>query len=185
MFVVALRQGEHLPTLSWAALALAVFGLVYLVLPGVTAPDPLGAAFMVVSGAAWGLFSLLARGTRNPVEATLGNFLRCVPLVGLVSLCLSGQFKVTAAGLGLAVISGAIASGLGYAVWYAALRELPRTHAATVQLSVPAIAAFGGVIFLSEPITVRLLFASIALLGGVAIVLTQQPPPKSAADVRQ
>ena len=175
MFTVALRQGEPFPLLSWIALAIAVSGLVYLLLPGVTAPDPIGAAYMCLSGIAWGSFSLLARGTEHPTKANASNFLFCLPLVGVVSVVSAGTISITPAGFGFAAASGMFASGLGYVIWYAALRHLSATNAATVQLSVPAIAAFGGVLFLSEPITARLIVASCALLGGVAVVIAQRP----------
>jgi drug/metabolite transporter (DMT)-like permease len=186
MFTVALRAGEQFPKLSWAALGVAAVGLVYLVLPGVTAPDPLSAAFMALAGVGWGFVSILARGTPDPIENNASGFVGCLPLVAFVNLCLAHDFHVSAAGLGLAAASGAVASGLGYVIWYAALNGLPRTHAATVQLSVPAIAAFGGVLLLSEPITLRLVVASVALLGGVAVIVlrggTAPPPvPKSAS----
>jgi len=116
MFVTALRQGEHFPLPSWAGLTLAVAGLVYLVSPGVTAPDPLGAVLMAVAGVAWGFYSLLGRGVADPLEATARNFVYSVPLVGLVSLVFIGDFSPSAAGLVLAVASGAVASGCGY-VW--------------------------------------------------------------------
>ena len=171
MFAIALREGERFPTLSWVGLVVAAFGLTFVVLPGVTSPDPLGAVFMAISGTAWGLFSLLAREVERPVEANASNFIGCIPLAMIVSLFSRGEFHSTSAGLALAVTSGAVASGLGYIVWYLALRCLSATRAATVQLSVPAVAAFGGVIFLSEPVTPRFLIASAALLGGLAIVL--------------
>jgi len=174
MFVTALRQGEHFPMPSWGGLALAVAGLVYLVSPGVTAPDPLGAVLMAVAGVAWGFYSLLGRGVADPLEATARNFVYSVPLVGLVSLVFLGDFSPSTAGLVLAVASGAVASGCGYVVWYAALPSLSATRAATVQLSVPVIAAIGGVILLSEDVTLRLVLASAATLGGVAIVLAQR-----------
>lgn len=175
MFLFALREGEIFPLLSWAGMALAIFGLVYLVSPGLTAPDPLGAILMAVAGIAWGLYSLFGRGTKDPLEATAGSFIYSVPLVLLVSLIFSDDFSSTSYGLALAVASGAIASGCGYVVWYAALANLTATRAAIVQLSVPVIVAFGGVLILSEPITLRLLLASAAILGGLAIVLTQRP----------
>ncbi len=174
MFVVALRGGEHFPVLSWLGLAIAVAGLVYLVSPGLTAPDPLGAALMTVAGVAWGVYSLQGRGAADPLESTANNFICAVPMVIAVSLLFINEFRVSAAGLALAVTSGAVTSGLGYVAWYAALRGLPRTRAATVQLSVPVIAAVGGVALLAEPITVRLLIASAATLGGVWIVLAQR-----------
>jgi drug/metabolite transporter (DMT)-like permease len=185
MFIVALRGGEQFPLLSWIGLTLAILGLVYLVLPGVTAPDPLGVILMAIAGIAWGFYSLLGRGTTDPLVTTANNFIYSVPLVIVVSLFFIGDFNSSLKGLALAATSGAIASGLGYAIWYAALRGLTATRAATVQLSVPVIAAFGGVILLSEQITLRLLLASAATLGGVAIVLGQRAgqtprPDKSA-----
>ncbi len=174
MFIVALSEGEHFPLLSWAGLTLALLGLIYLVLPGVSAPDPLGAVLMAVAGIAWGFYSLLGRGAADPLEATARNFVYSVPFVLLVSLFFFRDFSSSANGLALAVASGAIASGCGYVIWYAALPSLTATRAATVQLSVPVIAAFGGVVVLSEQVTLRLLVASAATLGGVAIVLAQR-----------
>jgi len=174
MFVAALRAGEHFALWSWAGLFLAATGLIYLVSPGITAPDTLGALLMAAAGVAWGLYSLLGRGVGNPLEATASNFIYAVPPAILVSLVFLSDFSASLAGFLLAVASGAVASGMGYAIWYAALRGLSGTRAATVQLSVPVIAAFGGVMLLSEAITPRLLIASAATLGGVAIVLAQR-----------
>lgn len=174
MFVFALRTGEHFSTMSWAGLTIAVFGLVYLVSPGVTAPDPLGAVLMAIAGIAWGLYSLLGRGAASPLEATTRNFAYSVPLVLMVSAVFLRDFDGTPMGAGLAVASGALASGCGYVIWYAALPNLTAARAATVQLSVPVIAAIGGVVLLSEDITMRLVVASAATLGGVAIVLAQR-----------
>jgi drug/metabolite transporter (DMT)-like permease len=176
MFSVALRSGEPFSRISWVGLALAITGLVYLVSPGLTAPDPLGAALMAVAGVAWGVYSLLGRGARDPLAATAGAFIFSMPAVLAVSLAsyAASGAHVTAEGLALAIASGAVASGCGYVVWYAALPGLGATRAATVQLSVPAIAALGGVVFLAEDVTLRLLLASAATLGGIAIVLTQR-----------
>ncbi len=174
MFVVALRSGEHFPALSWLGLVLAIGGLVYLVSPGVTAPDPLGAALMAIAGIAWGWYSLLGRNAADPLASTAWNFIYSVPLAVITSLLFIGDFHVSINGALLAVASGAIASGLGYFIWYAALRGLTAMRAATVQLSVPVIAALGGVMMLGESVTLRLLLASIATLGGVAIVLRQK-----------
>jgi drug/metabolite transporter (DMT)-like permease len=174
MFVVALRSGERFPLLSWTGLALAMLGLVYLVSPGLTAPDPLGAALMAIAGIAWGVYSLMGKNVTDPLEATANNFIFSVPMVALVSLAFLGHFQISAYGLGLAITSGAVASGLGYVIWYAALKGLTATRAATVQLSVPIIAAIGGVILLSEQVTPRLVLASVATLGGIAIVLIQR-----------
>jgi len=174
MFAVALREGEPFPPLSWVGLSLAIAGLVYLVSPGLSAPDPLGALLMAVAGVAWGVYSLLGRAAADPLRATAMNFAGCVPLALFVSLLFTGMYSASPAGLALAVASGALTSGCGYVIWYAALPGLSAARAATVQLSVPVIAAIGGVIFLSEQITLRLLLASAATLGGVAIVLAQR-----------
>jgi len=174
MFIVALRSGEHFSPLSWVGLVLAIVGLVYLVSPGITAPDPLGAGLMAVAGVAWGFYSLVGRSAGDPTEATAYNFIFSVPLVVVTSLVFFGGFQVSLAGILYAVASGAIASGIGYVIWYAALRGLRATSAATVQLSVPVIAAVGGVLLMSEDVTGRLVVASIATLGGVALVLTQR-----------
>ncbi len=174
MIVTALREGEHFTVLSWVGLTLAVLGLVYLVLPGVTAPDLVGVLLMTIAGIAWGVYSLLGRGTADPLGATARNFIYSLPLVLVVQLLFLSDLDISVYGLMLAVASGALASGCGYVVWYAALPRLTATRAATVQLSVPVIAAFGGVALLSEEITLRLLLASSAILGGVAIVLVQR-----------
>jgi drug/metabolite transporter (DMT)-like permease len=182
MFAAALSAGERFPMLAWLGLAVAAGGLVYLVSPGLSAPDPLGAALMAVAGIAWGFYSLLGRGAPDPLAATTMNFISCAPLVVIVSLFSIPQFHISAMGVVYAVASGAIASGCGYVIWYAALRGLTAGRAATVQLSVPVIAAIGAVILLAEPITLRLVLASVATLGGVALVLAQRaaPAPKLA-----
>lgn len=174
MFVAALKGGERFTMLSWVGLTLASGGLIYLVSPGLTAPDPMGAILMAVAGIAWGFYSLLGRGVSDPAETTANNFIYSVPLVTVVSLLFMSDFHTTLAGLSLAIASGAITSGLGYVIWYSALRRLTTTRAAIVQLSVPAIAAFGGVLLLSEQFTLRLVLASVATLGGVWIVLAQR-----------
>lgn len=174
MFTVGLRTGEHFSTLSWLGLGLAVAGLVYLVSPGLAAPSPLGAGLMAVAGVAWGVYSLRGRGVADPLGATAGNFARAVPLALLVSVVFVADLSMTAEGAALAIASGALASGMGYVIWYAALGGLSATRAATVQLSVPVIAAFGGVVLLSEQITLRLLVSTVATLGGIALVLSQR-----------
>jgi len=174
MFAVALRLGEHFSVISWAGLILAFTGLIYLVSPGLTAPDPLGALLMSIAGVAWGVYSLLGRGAVEPLEVTANNFIFCVPLLVAVSLVFHAEFHATLEGVLLATASGGIASGIGYAIWYTALRGLTATSAATVQLSVPAIAALGGVLLLAEDLTTRLIVASVATLGGVWMALAQR-----------
>jgi len=174
MIISALRAGERFNPWSWAGLLAAVAGLVYLVSPGVTAPDTLGAVSMVVAGMAWGFYSLIGRRAGNPLESTANNFILAAPMGIAVSLLFLADLHLSARGLLLAIASGSIASGLGYVTWYAALRGLTSTRAATVQLSVPVIAAIGGVLLLAEPLTLRLVLASAATLGGIALVLLQR-----------
>jgi drug/metabolite transporter (DMT)-like permease len=174
MFSIAFWEGERFTPSQWAGLGLALFGFGYLVLPGVSAPDPLGVVLMTVSGMGWGCFSLLARSARDPVAANAGNFLWCMLPAVIVSILGVHDFEAAPTGLLLASLSGAIATGFGYIVWYLALRNLPATHAATVQLSMPALVALGGTLFLSEPLTVRLLIASAAMLGGIGLVFAQR-----------
>ena len=180
MFVVALLSGERFSTMSWVGLATAIAGLVYLVSPGVTAPEPMGAALMAVAGVAWGMYSLLGRGEADPLGTTADNFLYAVPLAVAVNFFFWSDVNTSWYGVTLAVLSGAIASGLGYVLWYAVLAGMPATRAATAQLSVPVIAALGGVVLLSEPVTLRLVVSSVATLGGIALVLLQ----RDAADAK-
>jgi drug/metabolite transporter (DMT)-like permease len=175
-----LRSGEMFGSVAWLGLALAVAGLVYLVSPGVAAPAPLGAALMAIAGVAWGVYSLRGRAVADPLAATAGNFARAAPLALVLSLLFVANAHANVAGVGLAITSGALTSGIGYVIWYAALGKLSAMRAATVQLSVPLLAAFGGVTFLSEAITARLAAASAAILGGIAMVLfsrSQRPRP--------
>lgn len=174
MFTVALREGERFSLLSWAGFALAGLGLIYLVSPGLTAPDPVGALLMIIAGIAWGVYSLMGRSAGNPLKAATTNFVYIVPAALIVNVLFAGDFSATPGGLALAATSGAVTSGCGYVIWYAALTGLTATRAATVQLAVPAIAALGGVLLLSEPLTPRLLIASAVTLGGIAIVLAQR-----------
>lgn len=174
MFVAGLRRGEHFSLAAWGGLALAVCGLVYLVSPGLTAPDPVGAVLMALSGMAWGFYSLLGRGMGDALKTAARSFTGTVPMAAAVSLLFLAQADASAPGIALAVLSGAITSALGYVIWFAALPGLSATGAATVQLVVPALAAIGGILLLSEPLTLRLVLASVATLGGVAIVLMQR-----------
>jgi drug/metabolite transporter (DMT)-like permease len=174
MMVWGLWQGERVAGMRLVGLAIAVGGLVVLLLPGLAAPPLLAAALMLGSGAAWGVYSLLGRGAGEPIAATGGNFLRSVPFAALLILTAVGHETVDYTGLAYAVASGAITSGLGYVLWYAALPALSATSAATIQLSVPAIAAIGGAMLLAEPITPRLLLASAAILGGIALTIRKK-----------
>jgi len=170
-----LAAGERLRRLQVVGLAVAVGGLVGLLLPGLSAPPPAGSALMVGAGIAWGVYSLRGRGAGDPTRVTGGNFARAVPIALIPSAVLASRANLDPAGIGYAIASGAIASGVGYAVWYTALPSLSATAAATVQLSVPVIAALGGVVLLGESVTPRLALASIAILGGIALVLLERP----------
>jgi drug/metabolite transporter (DMT)-like permease len=180
MFGAGLHAGEQFASLAWLGLALALAGLIYLVSPGITAPTPLGALLMSAAGVSWGVYSLRGRGVANPLAATAGNFLRAAPMALVLSLLLHGRFHATPAGIALAITSGAVTSGIGYVIWYAALKGLSAMRAATVQLSVPPIAAFGAVPLLSEEITMRLVFSSAAILGGIAMALASRTQSKRA-----
>jgi drug/metabolite transporter (DMT)-like permease len=172
MILYGLRAGERLRLRQGIGLAAALAGLVGLLLPGVAAPPIVGSLLMIVAGISWGVYSLRGRGAGNPAAVTAGNFLRAVPLAAGLSLALLPAARLDTMGVFFAVCSGALASGCGYALWYTVLPRLTATGAATVQLSVPVIAAAGGVLFLAEPVTLRLLVASAAILGGIALVVT-------------
>jgi drug/metabolite transporter (DMT)-like permease len=167
----AVLKGDRPSILEWLGLAVAIAGFVYLVSPGLVAPHPLGTLLMVGSGLCWAAYTLLGRGSQSPLTDTAGNFVRCLPIaiVLIVAALLTQPMHPLA--LAYAVASGAIASGLGYAIWYAALPSLTRPRAAIVQLTVPAIAAAGGVLLIGEPLTPRLVIASMGILGGVAFAL--------------
>jgi drug/metabolite transporter (DMT)-like permease len=164
-------SGERLLRLQLFGLLLTFGGLVGLLLPGLSAPPLYGSIFMLAAGVAWGVYSLRGKGAGDPTNVTAGNFGRAVPLSVALSVIMFNNTSLDNAGFWYAVSSGALASAIGYAVWYTALPALKATNAATVQLSVPVIAAFGGVVFLAEPITLRLVLASTAILGGIALVI--------------
>jgi len=172
MIIVALRSGERPSPFEWAGLILALGGLVYLVFPGLTAPSPLGSALMTVAGISWGFYTLRGRGSQNPLGNTAGNFIYSVPMILVILLFSLKSTQISSIGIMYAILSGALASGVGYAIWYTALRGLTTTRAATVQLSVPIIAAWSGVVFLAENVSVRLFIAGILILGGIALALS-------------
>lgn len=164
-------SGERMRLLQIVGLILACGGLVGLVLPGLSAPPLVGALLMLGAGVAWGIYSLRGKGGGDSLKVTAGNFVRALPMALALSLSLWPRSSLDPAGVGYAFLSGALASGVGYAIWYTALPSLTSTTAATVQLSVPILAAAGGVFFLGEPLTPRLLVASVAIIGGIALVV--------------
>ena len=171
MIVWGLYRGERFRLMAGSGLLLALGGLIALLLPGATAPALGGALLMLLAGVAWGVYSLLGRGVGDPLAATAGNFLRAVPLALLVSALLLGRADWDGPGLVYALLSGALTSGIGYAIWYTALRGLQAFQAATVQLSVPILAALAGSLLLGEALSLRLLLSAAAVLGGIALVL--------------
>jgi len=167
-------MGERLKRPQLVGLMLAFGGLVGLLLPGLSAPPLYGSILMLGAGVAWGIYSLRGKGAGDPTQVTAGNFLRVVPIAAALSVITFNSTSLDKAGFWYAVLSGALASGMGYAIWYTALPALKATNAATVQLSVPVIAAMGGIVFLGEPITLRLILASAAILGGIALVILEK-----------
>ena len=167
-------RGERLLNLQLLGLVLALGGLVGLTLPGLSAPPLLSSLLMIGAGAAWGIYSLRGKGAGDPTLVTAGNFLRTVPITVALSLLMIAHISWDTAGIWYAIMSGALTSGIGYAIWYKALPALKATQAATVQLSVPVIAAIGGIILLSEPISLRLILASIAIISGIALVILEK-----------
>jgi len=178
MIGAGMRRGERPRAAEWLGLAIALGGLAIMTSPGRTAPDIGAALLMAVAGVAWGVYSLRGRRGGDPLVATAGNFLRGVPLVLAVSAAAGagllgplGDAHVSARGATLAAISGSVTSGIGYSLWYSALPSLTATRAALVQLSVPVLAAVGGVVILGEAVTSRLLLGGSAILAGVAVAV--------------
>ena len=172
MLAWGLLRGERFSAGQLVGLLLAVTGLVILLLPGSSTPPLDGALLMLLSGVAWGVYSLRGRGAATPLAATAGNFLRAVPLAALLCLLLLDQQTWDWPGVVYALLSGALTSGVGYAIWYAALPGLAAIQAASVQLSVPLLAAVAGAVLLGEAVTTTLLLAGTAILGGIALVLS-------------
>lgn len=171
MIIWGLAKGERLHVQQWIGLILAFGGLVLLMLPGLATPPLAGSVLMLSAGIAWGIYTLRGKTGRDPVASTAGNFIRAVPMTALLTAVCLRSARGDAVGVTSAIISGAITSGLGYVIWYAALTGLTATAAATVQLSAPVLAAIGGILFLHESLTIRFVLASLAVLGGIGLVL--------------
>ncbi len=172
MIIAGIRAGERLVPVRWAGMAIALAGVIYLVSPGVTGPPLMGTALMALAGFAWGIYSLRGRGAADPITTTTDNFMRAAPIAVLLTVLQLTDMHLSPRGTIIAIVSGSVTSGLGYVLWYAALRGLTATRAAVVQLAVPVITALGGVVFLSEAITSRLVVASLAVIGGVGLAVT-------------
>ena len=171
MVLVAMIRSEHPSALEWVGLVAALGGLVYLVLPGLTAPPPYSAALMAAAGIAWGAYTIRGRSSGDPLGETTGNFIWAVPMIVLAAIPYFQQIHLSTRGIILAVLSGAAASGIGYTAWYAALKHLSSARAAVLQLAVPVIAAAGGIAFLAEAATTRLWIAGALILGGIGLTI--------------
>lgn len=178
MISFGLARGERVALGSVLGWTLAVCGLVILVFPGVSAPPPPQAALMLCAGVTWGIYSLRGRSSKDPLRDNAGNFIRIAPLAVIVSLFWWRHSSLDRTGVVLAVLSGSLASGVGYAAWYAALPRLRAITAANLQLSVPLIASLAGVVLFGEPITLRLAASSVLLLGGIALAVRQSSKPR-------
>jgi drug/metabolite transporter (DMT)-like permease len=172
MMGIGIWNGERLRRLEWIGVFVGLAGLIILLLPGLQTPSALGACLMGLAGAAWGIYTLRGRDSKAAVLDTAGNFVWAIPFALAVSLVGAQSLSLSNDGMLLAVVSGALASGVGYVIWYAALRGLSAMQASMVQLMVPALAAMGGAMILEEPLTLRLLTSAVLILGGVALGLT-------------
>jgi drug/metabolite transporter (DMT)-like permease len=182
MIALGLGRGERLDTVQVTGVLLAFSGLVGLLLPGLSAPPLLAGAMMLGAGACWGVYSMRGQGARDPTRVTAGNFMRTVPITAALSLVMLGQANIDTAGFWYAVASGALTSALGYVLWYSVVPLIKSVTAATVQLSVPVIVAVGGVALLGEPITLRLVLAAAAVLGGIALVILEKSRNAAGAE---
>ena len=175
-------RGRRLTIGEWGGVALAFTGFLYLVSPGVSAPPLKGFLLMTLSGIGWGIYSVRGKSSTGPLEDTAFNFARSLPLAFLLSAIALAEIKLSGKGMVLALSSGAITSGLGYTIWYMALRGLSNVEASVVQLFVPALAALGGVLFLSETLTTRLLLSSLIILGGILLTIATRFGSRSGND---
>ncbi len=171
MITISTINGNRLHFSEWIGVIIAFLGFVYLILPGVTAPSTIGFVLMSVAGVAWGIYTLNGKSSKYPLLDTTYNFIRTIPFLIILLIIVYKNITYTNEGIWLAVISGGITSGIGYTIWYIALGGLTATQAAVVQLLVPVIAAFGGVVFIAEKITLRLSLSSFMILGGILIVV--------------
>jgi len=186
MILWGLHKRERLSTIQIVGLTIAVTGLIALLLPGLSAPPLIGSILMLGAGVAWGTYSLRGKDEKKPASATTRNFVRAVPFAAALSIIFIMRAHLDFAGVTFGIISGSITSGLGYVIWYSVLPDLKAVSAAIVQLSVPVLAATGGILLLAEPITMRYVLALLAVLGGIALVVaTPHPEDQSASRTEQ
>jgi drug/metabolite transporter (DMT)-like permease len=178
MIGISIARGIKVTLLQWTGVIISFTGLIYLLLPGLSAPPVLGTAFMIASGVSWGIYSLLGKNQPQPILSTARNFLFCLPGVVVLAIIIffkslqTGQAKINADGIILAVLSGALASGLGYVLWYLTVRRITTVSASVIQLAVPVLVAISGIMLLDESFTLRLALASILIIGGIIITIT-------------
>ena len=182
MLLAAFRSGEQMGWRQWVGFFVAIAGIIYLVSPGIEAPDLGGAVLMMISGVAWGLYSIAGKSVTAPIAMTTGNFIRAAIITVPTSICALAFVNISSFGVALALTSGVVTSGLGYVIWYKAVPLLTTTQAAILQLLVPLLAALGGVVFISEQFTLRLGIASLLILGGVVFSICAKQKHGSAAN---
>jgi drug/metabolite transporter (DMT)-like permease len=185
MIGISVAMGNRVTLYEWTGIAISIVGLVYLLMPGLSAPPVLGTVLMILSGISWGVYSLLGKRESNPTLSTSRNFLFCLPGVVVLGLITAGKaaqhgdVHLTSDGIVLAVISGAVASGMGYVLWYLTVRRITTTVASVCQLVVPVFAAIGGILFLDESLSLRLIFSSVLIVGGIVITTVSRKAPDS------
>ena len=174
MILASSLLGKQLYWAEWLGVAIAFLGFVYLVLPGITTPSFQGFILMTLAGGSWGIYTLQGKNSRQPIINSATNFLYTLPFVLTLLIIELPNSELSQPGIILAVLSGAIASGVGYTTWYMAVRNLATVKASVVQLLVPILAALGGVLFAGEVISLRLIISSLLILGGIILVLFGQ-----------
>lgn len=174
MIMFGQMRGEKMHPLGWIGLTLAIIGLIVLFLPGLTRPPLLNALLMITAGIAWGVYSIMGKRSTNPILTTAGNFVKTVPFILILSFVTYSKVSFTNYGIILACLSGAVTSGLGYAIWYSVLPSLTVTNASILQLSVPILGAIGGIVLLSEEVSVRLIVSTVLVLSGIWLVIKKK-----------
>ena len=190
MIGISIARGNKVSLIEWAGLVISLSGLIYLLLPGLAAPPALGTILMIVSGGSWGIYSLLGQNQTQPILTTARNFLFSLPgVIFLVFLstadfALTGQSKMSLDGILLAMVSGAITSGMGYVLWYLTVRRISTVVASICQLAVPILAALGGILFLSESLSLRLVIASILIVGGIVVTIVYRKSGQTPSQLK-
>jgi len=177
MIAYSLFSGNKMNHTEWLGVAVALCGFLYLMLPGAKAPSVLGFALMTISGIAWGVYSIRGKTTKNPLQDTAYNFLRTIPFLLLLLYFLLQESNYSKTGVFLALFSGVVTSGLGYIIWYTALKGLTTIQASVVQLFVPVLAGLGGLILMNEAISFRLFVAALLILGGILLLIVKKNKP--------